>query len=131
NNAADGRPGPDGTMVLEGPDGGIGHRELVDAGGAGADWTWSQYRIAVDGLDHATSVVSVRIGDAWVRAIGLRHEGPVRAVTASLPLGVADAATVTHLADAVHGVQAASDGRKWVAIRALAGYDRTIESAPA
>ena len=38
----------------------------------------------------AMSAVSIRVGDAWVRAIGLRPDGPVRAVTASLPLGVAD-----------------------------------------
>ena len=90
NNAADGRPGPDGTMLLEGPRGGIGHRELVDDGGAGADWIWSRYPIVVDGASHDVSAVSIRVGDAWVRAIGLRPGGPVRAVTASLPLGVSD-----------------------------------------
>ena len=62
NNAADGRPGPDGTVVLEGPNGGIGHRELVDAGGAGADWIWSRCRVAVDGSSHAMSAVSIRVG---------------------------------------------------------------------
>ena len=95
NNAADGRPGPDGTVVLEGPGGGIGHRELVDAGGAGADWTWSRYPVDVEGSRHGVSVVSIRVGDAWVRAIGLRPTAPVRAVTATLPLGVADASMIT------------------------------------
>ena len=75
NNAADGRPGPDGTMLLEGPHGGIGHRELVDAGGAGADWIWSRYQVAVDGASHDVSAVSIRVGDAWVRAVGLRPIG--------------------------------------------------------
>ena len=75
DNAADGRPGPDGTVVLEGPNGGIGHRELVDAGGVGADWIWSRMGIGVDGATHDTSVVSVRVGDAWVRAVGLRPDG--------------------------------------------------------
>ena len=131
NNAADGRPGPDGTVVLEGPDGGIGHRELVDAGGVGADWIWSRVGIVVDGARHDTSVVSVRVGDAWVRAIGLRPTAAVRAVSATLPLGVADAALVTRLHDVANGIEAATDGIRWVVIRALAGYDEVIASGPA
>ena len=132
NNAADGRPGPDGTMLLEGPRGGIGHRELVDDGGAGADWIWSRYRIAVDGASHDVSAVSIRVGDAWVRAIGLRPDGPVRAVTASLPLGVADPAR--RHASRGRGARASRPpptARAGSAIRALTGYDQVIPSGPA
>ena len=88
NNAADGRPGPDGTVVLEGPNGGIGHRELVEAGGVGR------------GLDlDAAGIVGrwqraircpwcrIRVGDAWVRAVGLRPTAAVRAVSAHLAAG--------------------------------------------
>jgi hypothetical protein len=131
DHAADGRPGPDGTVVLEGPRGGIGHRELVDTGGAGADWIWSRYQVAVDGVSHGVSVVSIRVGDAWARAVGLRANGPVRAVTASLPLGVADPAQISRVADAGARTEAATDGTRWVAIRALAGYDRVTPSGPA
>jgi len=131
NNAADGRPGPDGTVLLEGPNGGIGHRELVEAGGAGADWIWTQLSIVVDGASHPMSVVSVRVGDAWVRAIGLRPTAVVRAVSATLPLGVADISIIERQGDASSRTQATTDGTKWVAIRALAGYDQVIESGPA
>ena len=54
--------------------------------------------------------------------------GPVRAVTASLPLGVADPAVVTRHGDATRAIEAATDGTRWVAIRALTGYDRVLLS---
>src|SRR3954453_2325444 len=38
NNAADGRPGPDGTVVLEGPTGGTGQRGLCGSGAGGGEW---------------------------------------------------------------------------------------------
>ena len=97
NNAADGRPGPDGTMVLEGPHGGIGHRELVDAGGVGADWIWSRVRHRGRRRRRTTRrSVSVRVGDAWVRAVGLRPTAAgARRRPPRLPLGVADPALVT------------------------------------
>ena len=40
--AADGRPGPDGVLLLEGGGRGIGHRGLVDDGGVGPDWILDQ-----------------------------------------------------------------------------------------
>jgi hypothetical protein len=129
--AADGRPGPDGVMLLEGATGGIGHRELVADGGAGPDWTWTRHAVAVDGATHDVTTVSIRDRDLWVRASGLRPSAPVRAVAGSLPLGVADAAAIRRAGDPATGAEAATDGTRWVAIRALAGFDRTDCSCPA
>jgi hypothetical protein len=128
---ASGSPGPDGALVLETPGGTVGHRALVDAGGVGPGWTWTRHRIATGAQAHAVSTVSVRIGDAWVRAIGLRPRGPVRATAATLPLGVDDPSAIVRTDDPALGTQAATDGRRWVAIRPFVGWDASVPSGPA
>jgi hypothetical protein len=80
---------------------------------------------------HDLTTVSMRVADGWVRATGLRPRAPVRAVVGSLPLGGGDPTAITRHADATAGIEAATDGRRWVAIRALAGFDRVIASGPA
>jgi hypothetical protein len=75
--------------------------------------------------------VSIRVADSWVRAVGLRPSEPVRAVTASLPLGVADPSLIHRVDDADARIVAATDGDRWVAIRALTGYDLVMPSGPA
>lgn len=129
--AADGRPGPDGAVVLEGPAGGIGHRDLVAEGGVGADWTWTRHPLHVDGVSHALTTVSIRISDIWVRATGVRAAGPVRATVGALPLAVEDAATIRRTVDDAMGTASATDGTRWVAIRALHGFHRVVGSGPA
>lgn len=129
--AADGRPAPDGVVLLEGPGGGIGHRGLVEDGGVGPDWIWTRHGEVGDGGRHDLTTVSMRVGDAWVRATGLRPRGPVRAVVGSLPLGVDDPGSIRRLGDPAAGIEAATDGRRWVAIRALVGFERAVASGPA
>jgi hypothetical protein len=129
--AADGRPGPDGVLLLEAADGDIGHRGLVDEGGVGPDWIRTRHSVLAGGVRHALSTVSIRVGDVWVRAHGLRPAAPVRAVTASLPLAVGDETVIRRRGDATACTEAATDGDRWVAIRALTGFDRAITSGPA
>lgn len=78
--ASDGRPAPDGVVLLEGPGGGIGHRGIVDEGDVGPDWIRTRHGVIGDGGRHALTTVSVRVSDVWVRATGLRPRGAVRAV---------------------------------------------------
>jgi hypothetical protein len=129
--AADGRPGPDGVLLLEGPGGGIGHRGLVEAGGVGPDWIWTRHGVVGDGGRHDVTTVSIRVGDAWVRATGLRPRAPVRAVVGSLPLGVDDPGTISRLGDQGMAIEAATDGGRWVAIRGLVGFERAVAAGPA
>ncbi len=110
--AADGRPAPDGALLLEGPGGGIGHRGLVQEGGVGPDWVWTRHGVVGDGGRHDVTTVSIRVGDGWVRATGLRPRGPVRAVAGTLPLGVDDPAVVRRLGDRDAAIEAATDGAR-------------------
>ena len=129
--AADRRPGPDGVLLLEGPGGRIGHRGLVDDGGVGPDWIWTRHGVAGTGGRHDVTTVSLRASDIWVRATGLRPRSPVRAVVGSLPLGGGDDSAISRHGDAAARIEAATDGARWVAIRALAGFDRVVPSGPA
>jgi hypothetical protein len=129
--AADGRPGPDGVLLLEGSAGGIGHRGLVEDGGVGPDWIWTRHGVVGDGGRHDVTTVSIRSGDIWVRATGLGPRAPVRAVVGSLPLGRSDPGSISRHGDEDARVEAATDGARWVAIRALAGFDRAVPSGPA
>lgn len=129
--AADGRPAPDGAVVLEGPGGGIGHRGLVDQGDVGPDWIRTRHSVMGDAGRHAVTTVSMRVSDVWVRATGLRPTGPVRAVVGTLPLGGDDPAAIIRHADPAAGTEAATDGTRWVAIRPLVGFGRTVPSGPA
>ena len=129
--AADERPAPDAVLLLEGGARGIGHRGLVDDGGVGPDWTWTRHGVVGDGGRHDVTTVSVRSGDTWIRATGLRPLAPVRAVVGSLPLGGDDDSAIRRHSDADARTEAATDGDRWVAIRALAGFDRVVPSGPA
>jgi hypothetical protein len=130
HSAADRLPGPDAALVLE--DGQhIGHRDAVDAGGVGPGWVWSRYRIDVGGHSHGVTSVAIRSGDAWVRAVGVRPRARLQAVTATVPLGVAEAAMIRRVSRPDLGVEAATDGVRWVAIRRLVGYDEALPSGPA
>ncbi|MEZ4595401.1 MAG: hypothetical protein R3C32_00440 [Chloroflexota bacterium] len=108
--AADRRPAPDGAVLLEGPGGGIGHRGLVEDGGVGPDWIWTRHGVVGDGGRHDMTTVSIRVGDAWVRATGLRPRAPVRAVAGSLPLGTDDPAVIRRVGDPTSAIEAATDG---------------------
>lgn len=130
DRAADGHPGPDGALVLEAGEA-ILHRDAVDAGGVGPGWAWSRYRLRTGGAAHRVTSISLRSGDTWVRAVALRPGGQVRAVTATLPLGVANASRIRRIGVPNAAIAAATDGERWVAIRSLIGYDEVVESGPA
>ena len=111
--------------------GGIGHRGLVDDGGVGPDWTWTRHGVVGKGGRHDVTTVSIRSGDIWVRATGLRpRTRPGGGGQPAAGRGRRRAPSAgPRIADA--RMEAATDGGRWVAIRALAGFDRAVPSGPA
>jgi hypothetical protein len=97
---------PDSGLMLEpGPV----VRDLVADGGVEAGRTWTRW----DGVRET----SVRNGDVWVRAAWVEPTTPVRAVRGGAALGVAAPA------DIARGDGVLTDGRRWVGIRGLVGFD--------
>jgi hypothetical protein len=123
----DGHPGPDGTTLFVG-DGAADHRGLTDAGDVGPSWSWSRYRVTVDGSSHRATTVTLLWREVEVRLTGVRPGGLVR-------LGEAPAALGSSAADEVRrgttgGVAWASTSDRSVAVRALVGYKGVRASGP-
>jgi hypothetical protein len=122
-----GHPGPDGTTLFLG-ERDVDHRGLTDSGDVGPWWSWSRYRVSVDGARHGATTVSLLWREVEMRLTGLRPAGPVRLVEAPAALGSANPDEVRR--GLTGDVAWAVAGDRSVAVRALVGFDRVRESAP-
>ncbi len=122
-----GHPGPDGATLVVG-DRGAGHRGLTDSGDVGPWWSWSRYRVTVDGARHGVTAVTLLWGEVEIRLTGLRPGRRVRLVEAPAALGSPDPDAVRR--GATGDVAWAVAGDRSVAVRPLLGFDRVRASAP-
>lgn len=122
-----GHPGPDGTTLFVG-DGDVDHRGLTDAGDVGPWWSWSRYRVRLDGASHGATTVTLLWRDVEVRSTGLRPGGLVRLVEAPAALGASTADEVRR--GTTGDVAWAATADRSVAVRALMGFERLRASRP-
>ena len=122
-----GSPGSDGALVAIDGATAVGHRNETDAGSAGPGWAIAAYRLPSEPAPTAVTTAVLVLDDAEIRVSLVRSPAAVRIRegSAALPVDPHDSDRVPpSAADAGRPVVLASGGRA-VAIRALAGYDRT------
>ncbi|MDQ3127174.1 MAG: DUF2264 domain-containing protein [Chloroflexota bacterium] len=116
-----------------GSHGQLAHRNHTDRGSAGPGWILARYRLptAPRPTPIATAVLVLDAGEVRVSAVRPRSDTPVRLREGGAALGYGQGIDIRSGGDAARGTLILGDGRRVVALRALAGYDRVSRTEDA
>jgi hypothetical protein len=103
---------------------------MTERGGVGEGWAWFVYGVDVGERRHHATTVVLPWRTLEIRATGLRPDGPTRVIERPAALATDGATSVTRRSSLLRAWHASATSDRFVAIRALAGYDRTVAGRP-